>query len=124
MTEIEVIRIIRAHLESQFPKVCANCNHRFDTFRDFLLTTKPVGSTISFDADAGDWNPTDPAGTLTFVNCPCGNTLTLTSAGMPLLRLWSLMNWARLETKKRSQTLTELLNHLRVEINKQVLDAQ
>jgi hypothetical protein len=123
MTEIDVIRIIRAHLEGQFPKVCCNCNQRFDTFRDFLLATKPLGSTISFDAEVGDWEPADPAGTLTFANCTCGNTLALTSAGMPLLRLWSLMNWGRFETKKRSQTLTELLNHLRNEINKQVLDA-
>lgn len=121
MTETEVVRIIRAHLESQFPKVCTNCKVYFATFRDFLLATNPLGSTISYDAELGDWNPTDPAETVTFANCQCGNTLALTSAGMPLLRLWSLMNWARIETKKRNQTLKELLNHLRDEINQQVL---
>lgn len=122
MTEADVIRIIRAHLERQFPKVCSNCNRRFDTFRDFVLVTKPVGSTVSYDAELGDWKPTEPVGTMTFANCSCGNTLSLSSAGMSLLRLWSLMNWARIETQKRGQTLKELLNHLREEINQQVLN--
>jgi hypothetical protein len=121
MTESDVVRIIRSHLEGQFPKDCPNCKWRFATFRDFLLVTKPLGPTISYDAELGDWNPADPAETVTFANCQCGNTLVLTSAGMPLLRLWSLMNWARVETKKRKQTLKDLLNHLRNEINQQVL---
>ena len=121
MTEIDVIRVVRAHLESQFPKVCSNCNLRFATFRDYLLATKPVGSAFSYDAAMGDWNPTDPAGGGACVNCACGNTLILTSAGMPLFRLWALMNWARIETKKRNQTLEELLNYLRKEIDHQAL---
>jgi len=33
------------------------------------------------------------------------------------------MNWARVETKKRHQTLEQLLIHLRVEIKQQVLMA-
>jgi len=122
MTEIEVIRIIRAHLESQFPKTCSKCMKRFETFRDFLLATTPVGSAISYDAEMGDWYPTDPVGSGALVNCACGTTLALTSAGMSLFRLWSLLNWARIESKKRHQTLTQLLNHLREKIDQQVLN--
>lgn len=121
MKEIDVIRIIRVHLEGQFPKVCSNCKLRFDTFRDFLLTTNPLSPTVSYDAEFGDWNPTDPAGTVTFANCQCGNTMALSSEGMSIFQLWQLMNWARIQTKKRRQTLTELLNHLREQINLQVL---
>jgi hypothetical protein len=40
----------------------------------------------------------------------------LTSDGMPLLRLWSLLGWAKVETKKRGMTPKELLNYLREEI--------
>ncbi len=40
---------------------------------------------------------------------------------MPLRRLWALMNWARAETRRRGQTLEELLNYLREEIRKQVV---
>jgi len=121
MTESDVIRSMREHLEGQFPKVCPRCNRHFATLRDYLLTTKVAGSAMPYDAEMGDWNPTMPLGTYTFANCPCGNTLSLSSEGMPLLKLWSLLNWERVETKKRGMTPHELLNHLRDEICKQVL---
>ena len=78
-------------------------------------------SGLPYDADAGQWNPLRPLGTFTFADCPCGNTLTLSSEGMPLSQLWRLLNWARIETKRRHMTPQELLNHLRDEITKQVL---
>jgi len=122
MTEAEVIHAIRRHLEGQFPKVCSTCKRSFANFREFLLITTPVGSTISYDAEMNNWNPLRPLGTATFANCPCGNTLCLSSEGMPIHRLWPLMNWARIETKKRGQTLQQLLNYLREEMRKQVLE--
>ncbi len=36
MTEAEVIRQMREHLESLFPKVCPNCKRRFATLREYL----------------------------------------------------------------------------------------
>ena len=116
LTEAEVIRIMREHLEGLFPKVCTNCKRRFANLREYLLVTKHLGSSISYDAEAGDWTPVRPVGTLTFANCPCGTTLALSSNGMPLLRLWSLLNWARIETKRRGLTPRELLDYLRDEI--------
>ncbi len=113
---------MREHLEGLFPKVCPVCNRTYDTFRDYLLIAKPEGSAISYDAEVDDWNPANPIGTLTFANCPCGNTLALSSEGMPLLRLWSLLNWARIETKKRNQSPEELINYLRDQITQQVLN--
>ena len=121
MTEAEVIRIMREHLEGQFPKVCPTCNRRFVTLREYLLTTKPVGSAMPYDAEAGDWNPLQPLGTMTFANCPCHATLTLSSEGMPLLQLWALLDWARLECAMRHLTPRELLNHLRNVICREVL---
>jgi hypothetical protein len=76
---------------------------------------------MPYDADDGDWNPVHPIGTITYANCRCGTTLALSSNGMPLRRLWILLNWARVETKKRGMTPQELLNYLRVEITRQVL---
>jgi hypothetical protein len=121
MTEAEVIRAIREHLEEQFPKVCLVCKRSYANFREFLLITTPTGSTLSYDAELNDWKPEQPIGTATYANCPCGNTLILISRGMQVRRLWLLMNWARLETRKRGQTVEELLNYLREEIRKQVL---
>jgi len=112
---------MRQHLEAQFPGCCTNCNRPFATLRDYLLITEQVGSAIPYDVELGDWQPLQPLGTMTFANCPCGSTLALSSDGMPLLQLWSLLSWAKSETKKRGMTPKELLNYLRDEISKQVL---
>jgi len=121
MNETDVIRIMREHLEKQFPKVCGNCHYQCETLREYLLKTKKVGQPISYDAESGDWNPLRPIGTFTLANCPCGSTLALSSKGMPLTQLWALYNWARLEKAKRGMTPQELLNYLRDEISQQVL---
>lgn len=121
MTEAEVIRQIRHHLEGQFPKVCSVCRRSYRDFREFLLLTTPVGSTKSYDAELNDWSPLRPLGTVTCANCPCGNTLMLSSEGMPVQQLWPLMDWARTETQQRGQTVEQLLNYLRDAMRKQVL---
>ena len=121
MTEAEVIRAMRGHLEGQFPKVCPACHRRFAALREYLLTTEHIGPAISYDVELGDWTPLRQLGTLTYANCPCGTTLALSSQGMPLSQLWPLLNWARLETKRRGLSPQELLNYLRDEICKQVL---
>lgn len=121
MTEAEVVTAMRKHLETQFPKPCPNCKRQFPTLRNYLQVTTILGSAMPYDADIGDWNPVEPVGTVTYANCPCGGTLALTSDGMPLLKLWSLLNWARKETIKRGMTPQELLNYLRDEICKQIL---
>jgi len=67
-------------------------------------------------------NPPNPLGTFTFANCPCGNTLSLSSHGMPLTQLWALLAWARLETQRRGISPHALLNYLRERICDQVLN--
>jgi len=121
MTETEVIGIMREYLEGLFPKVCRNCHRRYATLREYLLTTCHVGPAIPYDVELGNWKPLRPIGVVTVSNCPCGSSLTLSSNGMPLSQLWSLLNWARIETQKRELTPRELLNYLRDEICKQVL---
>lgn len=121
MTESDVIAHMRKHLEGLFPKVCPACNRNFATFREYLLNTNHVGPAMPYDADLGDWTPTEPIGTATYSNCRCGNTLTLSSHGMALPLLWRLLTWARIETIRRGMTPQELLNYLRDEICKQVL---
>jgi len=47
--------------------------------------------------------------------------MALSSSGMPLSQLWSLLDWARIETRQRKLTPRELLNYLRDELREQVL---
>ena len=119
--ESEVIRQMREHLEGLFPKHCRNCGRRFDTLRDYLLITTHLGSTMPYDAMMGNWRPINPIGMVTLANCPCGNTLSLTSKGMPRRQLWALMGWAKNETKRRHMTPQELLNYLRDQLCMQIL---
>lgn len=121
MTEAQVIRHMRQHLEGLFPKPCLNCKRVFGTLREYLLDTEHLGPAIPYDPENGDWRPVKPMGVFTFATCPCGTTLALSSEGMRLPLLWSLLGWARVETIRRRQTPQELLNYLREEICKEVL---
>ncbi len=62
LTEAEVIRLIREHLDGQFPKLCSVCKRSYGSFREFLLITNPLGSTMSYDAELDNWNPVEPLG--------------------------------------------------------------
>ena len=121
MTEAEAIRIMRKHIEGLFPKVCPKCQRRFASLREYILATEPIGSTISYDVEIGDWTPSKPLGTAAVANCPCGTTLSLTSEGMSVVQMWRLLLWARGEMKQRNLTGPQLLDYLRGEIRKQVL---
>jgi len=121
MTEAEVIRQMRAHLESLFPKRCPKCGRTYDSLREYLQNTTPMGPAIPYDVELGDWQPQEPLGLATYANCRCGNTMGMTSHGMPLVQLWRLLRWAQTETKRRRLTPQELLNYLRDEISQQVL---
>jgi hypothetical protein len=123
MTEAEVIKAMREHLESQFPKVCPACGRRFESLRDYIKVTERIEPAVSYDAEMEDWTPREPVGTVTYSNCACGTTLALSSHGMPLLRLWSLYIWARGETRRRGITMQQLLTYLRNLIRRQVMDS-
>lgn len=119
--EAEVVAATRKYLERHFPLVCPLCQQRYTTLREYLLNTEHQGDAIPFDAELGIWKPHRPIGTVTLANCRCGNTLSLSSEGAPLVQLWRLLDWARIETQRRQQTPRELLNYLREVICTQVL---
>jgi hypothetical protein len=121
MIEAEIVQSVREYFESLFPKVCSNCNRRFASLREYILITKPIGPTMSFDAELGDWATTQPIGSMAQANCPCGSTLTLSTERMPLPQRLILLNWVRIETQRRGLSPSELLEYLRGAVRKQVL---
>lgn len=121
MTEAEAIKSIRQHLEGLFPKVCPKCQRQYATLREYQLVTKNVGSPMSYDAEMGRWHPLKPVGAVSLANCPCGTTLALTSEGMPLFKLWRLLNWARVETRRQGITQQELLTQVREKLRQEIL---
>ena len=116
----DAVCVIRSHVESKFPKTCPLCGQVFGTLSDYVRGTRPVGQPVSYDAVLGDWTPTDPIGTYTLVRCACGTSLAIDSSGMSLLTLWRLMRFARQETRKTRETISELLERIRVEVHRRV----
>ncbi len=121
MNEVEVVQIIRSFIEEQFPKKCPNCNRVFTSLKEYVLETSHVGKPVSFDADMGEWKPEKPMGTHSYANCPCGNTLIISSDNMNLRTMWRLLFWAKCECWRRGISTQDLLDHLREKIDKQVL---
>lgn len=121
MREAEVVRIVRKHVEQKFPMDCSTCGHSFASLKEYLEYTTHMGNPVSYDAEAGDWQPRDPVGTLSFANCRCGTTLSVSSHGMGLLTMWRLLRWARGESSSRGISVGELLEDLRKKIDEQVL---
>lgn len=121
MTSDEIIRMMREYFEGLFPKVCPNCGRCFATLREYILNTKRIGETISYDAESGDWKPKNPIGSVALSNCLCGTTLALTTQGMPLSKTHLVLEWIKRETERSGLSPVELAGYVRDEIRKQVL---
>jgi hypothetical protein len=124
MTEAEALQALRQHFESLFPRACPSCSRRFETLREYILTTKRTGVAMSLDAEEGDWETTRPIGSLALANCPCGTTLALSTRGMALPQRLALLGWLKMETERRGVSPSVLLEGLRDGLRKQVLGEQ
>jgi hypothetical protein len=122
VTEAEAKLMMIEHLQGLFPKTCPKCQRKFATLRDYFLNTTPVGEAVSIDLEADDLRPLRPLGSGAVSRCQCGANMVISSDGMPLFRLWSLLLWAKYETMRRNMTAKELMQALRTEIRKQVID--
>jgi hypothetical protein len=121
MNEADVIATVRAHIESKFPMACSKCGHEFMSLKDYLRYTTHLGDPVSYDAELKNWRPSTPVGTISFANCRCGTTLSISSQGMGLMTMWRLLWWARTESARRHVETRALLEDLREKIDQQVL---
>jgi hypothetical protein len=121
MTDDEIIQMMRKHFEGLCPKVCPNCSRRFATLREYILDTQRIGTSISYDAEMGDWETTKPMGGVALANCSCGTTMALTTDGMPLSQIHLVLKWIKVETKRRGLNPNDLLDYIRSEVRKRAL---
>ncbi len=119
----EVIRVMREYLEGLFPKACPACGREFPTLRDYIRHTTPLGPTLSLDATDEDWAPTRPLGTFALANCPCGNSLALSTDGLPDATRLAMLGWLRAETERLRLAPDVVLGRVRDEIRARVLAA-
>lgn len=121
MMDEGIIRMLLEYHEGLFPKNCPNCGRHFATLREYLLTTQQLERVLSYDAESNDYEPLDPIGIFTMANCPCGTTMALSTANMPLWQTHQILGWIRAETEQNGVALTRLLNCVRDEIRKRIL---
>ncbi len=113
MIEAEMMRIILEHVYKQFPKKCNNCQRVFSSYRDYLLHTERVGVPISYDLELDDLNPDHSSGNIALANCSCGNTIAISSSGMPLTQIWRILAWVKLESSRRGVSKEVIVCHIR-----------
>ena len=121
MTDAEAVQLMCAHFEGLFPRSCSKCQAHFATVRDFIRRTQRVGPVISYDVELRDWEPENPLGAFASVNCTCGTTLALSTAGMPVPKIHAVLHWVKTATERRGVTPEQLIDWVRDEIRKQVL---
>jgi hypothetical protein len=122
MTDEEVIRLSYSYYSGLFPKTCTGCGRRFATLREYILGSRRLGATISYDAELRDWKTTKPLGAAALSNCSCGSTLSLTTDGLPLEQRQQLLEWIRVETERRGVSAAALLDLVRDEVRRRALN--
>lgn len=122
MNEDQVAVIIKQYVETLFPKSCPNCQRVYNTLREYLLVTTPVGQPISYDAELGNRNPEKLIGTITSANCPCGSTLSIGTEHMELSQRLALLDWIYQETEAQGISAPDLLDRVRTKASQLVLE--
>lgn len=122
MTENERFEILFSHFSSLFPRACSTCGHRYETLKQYVLETTPVPGAVSYDAQLGDWAPEEPIGGIALAECSCGNTLGLSSEGIPLPQVHGILEWIQAECGQRRVTPTELLEGVRDRVRARALE--
>jgi hypothetical protein len=113
MTDEHVVEFLCEYFEGLFPKVCPNCGRTFSTFREYILATKRMGPSRSYEAEFGHWDAQQLVGTVAWSNCLCGSTLALTTEGMDMSRRFELLGWMRVKLEELEMTPSDFLERLR-----------
>jgi hypothetical protein len=117
MDKRQVISTIIDFISKQFPRRCPCCGKKFSSLSAYLQQTTHIGKPVSYDADIGDWNPTQPLGSVSIANCTCGTSLAISSKGINVVTLTKLMHWVRVEAEKKGVTISDVLLDIRNEID-------
>ncbi len=109
------------YCEQQFPRSCANCGLEFGSFTDFISATSPIGEPQAYDA-VGDLlhEVGHLVGTLSFVNCRCGSTLTVECGDTTSDEYVALLDALAHDVEKTGLTVNGVLEVLRQTIRSRV----
>jgi hypothetical protein len=124
MTEADVIQVIYEHVAGLFPKTCQGCGKVFPNYRNYLLNTEHAGIPLSYDIQLNNWQPDNSSGNVALANCRCGSTLAISSKGMPLSRIWEILYWVRMESRRRGVKADVIICYIRDVVEKKALSCK
>lgn len=113
----EVVEMVVAHCASAFPRRCSNCGRDFQDLRAYFQGTSCLGAPICYDQTPA----ADPLGTLSFVNCACGSTVTLECADRGSEEYVAFLAWLERESAHPGASKKAVLEALRKRIRAAVL---
>ena len=121
MTDEEMFQRNYEHYCGLFPRSCSNCGRTFDSLRDYILQTSPLGSAHSYDVEHSDWKPQQPLGGTAMANCVCGNTLSLTTSAMPVELVHEMLDWIKAQSVARGISADAVIEIVRAEVRRRAL---
>lgn len=123
MTEDDVVVMLHRYFEQLFPKVCS-CGRVYPTLRSYIESTTPTGPAMSYDAELGEWETTQPIGSVVVSNCACGSSLSLSTDQMALADRLEVLRWLKGEYDRRGGRIAPLLAELRERIRRRALNGE
>ena len=113
----EAFVIALEHLRRHHPRQCPNCGERFETPEQYLRKTTRLGPPMLFDPQLPGPPDAPPIGALSYANCACGSSLSVSGEGMPPEDFRRLVGWARDEARDREVGICVVLDELRMEVH-------
>ena len=108
------------YCDRQFPMSCSNCSREFSSFGDFVSATSPIGEPVAYETVEELVTAGHPIGTLSYVNCGCGDTLTVQCDDMKSNEYFALIGALASDVVRTGSTASAVLEVLRREIRSRV----
>lgn len=124
LTEQAALQVLKEHFETMFPRNCSGCGRRFNDLREYFHETHSLGSMICNGGDAIDSTSTKPLLSITFANCTCGTTVTLSTMDMDESARCDLLQWLREEMKQVAAPPNQIFSALKLRLRRMVLEEQ
>ena len=105
------------YCDRQFPMSCSNCSREFSSFGDFVSATSPIGEPVAYETVEELVAAGHPIGTLSHVNCGCGDTLTVQCGDTKSNEYFALIGALASDVVRTGLTASAVLEVLRREIS-------
>ena len=104
------------YCDQQFPMSCSACGREFSSFGNFVRATFPVAEPIAYETVDEFLEVRHPIGSLSYVNCGCGNTLAVHCGDTTSDDYLALLRTLASDVERTGLTVSGVFEVLRQEI--------